>query len=117
LPASGAGPSPERFFAGSEGALGVVTEAWMRLQERPRFRASATVRFADFLKAAEAARALAQSGLYPTNARLLDAEKALVSGAGDGTRHLFLWRSRGTITSSIRGWRARSTSAASTEAR
>jgi alkyldihydroxyacetonephosphate synthase len=90
LPASGAGPSPERFFAGSEGALGVLTEAWMRLQERPRFRAATTVRFADFLEAGGAARALAQSGLSPSNARVLDAEEALVSGAGDGTRHLLL---------------------------
>ena len=35
LPASGAGPSPDRMVLGSEGTLGVVTEAWMRLQERP----------------------------------------------------------------------------------
>ena len=35
LPASGAGPSPDRLFIGSEGILGVITEAWMRLQDRP----------------------------------------------------------------------------------
>ena len=35
LPASGAGPSPDRLFLGSEGSLGVITEAWMRLQARP----------------------------------------------------------------------------------
>jgi alkyldihydroxyacetonephosphate synthase len=90
LPASGAGPQPERLFLGSEGALGIVTEAWMRLQDRPRFRAAATVRFAEFLRAAECARALAQSGLHPTNCRLLDAGEALNNGAGDGTRHLLL---------------------------
>jgi alkyldihydroxyacetonephosphate synthase len=90
LPGSGAGPSPERFIAGTEGALGVVTEAWMRLHERPRFRASTTIRFATFAEAAEAARALAQSGLHPTNCRVLDANEALVSGAGDGSKHLLL---------------------------
>lgn len=90
LPASGAGPAPERLFLGSEGALGLITEAWMRLQDRPRFRAAATVRFADFHRAAEAARALAQSGLWPQNCRLLDAEEALNNGAGDGSRHLLL---------------------------
>ncbi len=90
LPASGAGPSPDRLFAGSEGALGIVTEAWMRLQQRPRFRASATVRFPSFALAAGAARALAQSGLHPTNCRLLDAAEAVNNGAGDGTRHLLL---------------------------
>jgi alkyldihydroxyacetonephosphate synthase len=90
LPGSGAGPAPERLFLGSEGALGVITEAWMRLQDRPRFRASTTVRFADFLRAAECARALAQSGLWPQNCRLLDADEAMNNGIGDGTRHLLL---------------------------
>jgi alkyldihydroxyacetonephosphate synthase len=41
LPGSGAGPSPDRMFIGSEGILGVITEAWMRLQDRPRFRPAA----------------------------------------------------------------------------
>ena len=35
LPGSGAGPSPDRMIIGSEGALGVITEAWMRLQTGP----------------------------------------------------------------------------------
>ncbi len=90
LPASGAGPAPERLFLGSEGALGIITEAWMRLSARPRFRASAEVRFSDFLRGAEAARRLAQSGLYPQNCRLLDAGEALNSGAGDGSASLLL---------------------------
>jgi alkyldihydroxyacetonephosphate synthase len=86
LPGSGAGPAPDRLFIGSEGALGVITEAWMRLQDRPRFRASASVRFpgADgFARGAEAVRLLAQSGLNPSNCRLLDALEAANSGAGD----------------------------------
>ncbi len=43
LPGSGAGPSPDRMFLGSEGTLGVITEAWMRVQERPEHRRSTTV--------------------------------------------------------------------------
>ena len=35
LPGSGAGPSPDRMFIGSEGILGNITKAWMRLQTRP----------------------------------------------------------------------------------
>lgn len=81
LPGSGAGPSPDRLFLGSEGALGVITEAWMRLQERPRFKASASVSFADITVAMTAVRALAQSGLHPANCRLLDPGEAALSGA------------------------------------
>lgn len=79
LPGSGAGPSPDRLFLGSEGALGVITEAWMRLQDRPRWKTSAGVEFRDLASGAEAVRALAQSGLFPVNCRLLDAGEALLS--------------------------------------
>ncbi|MCC6848687.1 MAG: FAD-binding oxidoreductase [Deltaproteobacteria bacterium] len=84
LPASGAGPSPDRLFIGSEGTLGIITEAWMRLQARPTFRASASVTLPTFAAGAAAVRALAQSGLHPTNCRLLDPGEALTSGAGTG---------------------------------
>lgn len=84
LPGSGAGPDPNRLFSGSEGVLGVVTEAWMRLQDRPRFRASASVRFAAFDAAVNCVRALSQSGLNPTNCRLLDAAEVAWTGVGDG---------------------------------
>jgi alkyldihydroxyacetonephosphate synthase len=91
LPASGAGPSPERLLLGSEGTLGIVTEAWMRVQPRPRFRSSAPVHFTDLAPAVAATRALAQSGLYPSNCRLLDArEAALHAVAGDGSHVLLL---------------------------
>ncbi len=90
LPGSGAGPSPDRMFIGSEGILGVITEAWMRLQDRPTQRASASVAFTDFLAAARAARAVAQAGLYPANCRLLDANEAALNGAGSGTESVLL---------------------------
>ncbi len=81
LPGSGAGPSPDRMMLGSEGTLGIVTEAWTRLHARPVHRASASVRFADFYKAAEAVRMVAQSGLYPSNCRLIDGNESRMSGA------------------------------------
>lgn len=85
LPGSGAGPSPDRLFIGSEGILGIITEAWMRLQARPRFRAAASVTFADFTAGVRATRALAQAGLYPANCRLLDPGEALTAGVGADT--------------------------------
>ncbi|MGK8512969.1 FAD-binding oxidoreductase [Nocardia asiatica] len=83
LPASGAGPSPDRMFLGSEGVLGVITEAWMRLQDRPRWRSGASVLFADYEAAVTATRAIAQSALYPANCRLLDPVEAFINAGAD----------------------------------
>lgn len=90
LPGSGAGVSPDRMLAGSEGTLGVIVEAWMRVQPRPQHRASAGVRFADFSRAAESAQAIAQSGLNPANCRLIDAQEAQLTFAGDGSHALLV---------------------------
>lgn len=85
LPGSGAGPSPDRFMMGSEGAFGIVTEAGVRLQARPTFKATAGFRFADFFDAARAVRAVAQAGLYPANVRIVDGVELQVNGAADGS--------------------------------
>jgi alkyldihydroxyacetonephosphate synthase len=77
LPGSGAGPSPDRMFLGSEGILGIITEAWVRLRKKPAFRASASVRFKTFFDGADAVRDITQAGLYPANCRLLEAREAL----------------------------------------
>jgi alkyldihydroxyacetonephosphate synthase len=90
LPGSGAGVSPDRMLIGSEGTLGVITEAWVRVRERPRFRSSCGVRFADFTAGAAAVRALSQTGLYPANCRLIDAAEAKLTGAGDGSHALLV---------------------------
>jgi alkyldihydroxyacetonephosphate synthase len=85
LPGSGAGPSPDRMMIGSEGILGIITQAWMRLQDRPSHRAGDAVRFKDFFTAARAVRAIAQAGLYPSNCRILDPAEAYNTGAADGS--------------------------------
>ena len=89
LPGSGAGPAPDRLVIGSEGTLGVLTEAWVRVQVPPQFRASASIRFTDYYAAARCVRALAQSGLNPSNCRLLDVAETVFAGVGDG-RHSIL---------------------------
>jgi alkyldihydroxyacetonephosphate synthase len=89
LPGSGAGPSPDRLLLGSEGILGVITEAWVRVQPRPSHRAGRTVRFESFRAGADAVRAVVQAGLRPANCRLIDAleaESIPTHPAGDGER-------------------------------
>ena len=76
VPASGAGPSELRLYAGSEGTLGVITESWLKVRPRPQTRASATVVFqakgdadAAFELGAHCVRDMAQTGLQPANLR------------------------------------------------
>jgi alkyldihydroxyacetonephosphate synthase len=90
LPGSGAGPSPDRALIGSEGILGVIAEAWVRVRPRPEFKASCGVEFDDFLAATRAVREISQSGLYPSNCRLLDVLEAGTTGAGSGEKNLLV---------------------------
>jgi alkyldihydroxyacetonephosphate synthase len=90
LPGSGAGPSPDRLLLGSEGTLGVITEAWVRVRRKPAERASRAVRFADFAAGAAAVRAVVQAGLAPSNCRLVDAREAALMFAGDGSAALLV---------------------------
>ncbi len=90
LPGSGAGPSPDRMLIGSEGTLGVVAEAWLRVRPRPEFKTSCGVEFGDFSAAARAVREISQSGLHPANCRLLDASEAELTGAGRGESNLLI---------------------------
>jgi alkyldihydroxyacetonephosphate synthase len=90
LPGSGAGPSPDRALIGSEGILGVIAESWVRVRPRPQFKSSCGVEFDDFYAAARAVREISQSGLYPSNCRLLDALEAGTTGAGTGEKNLMV---------------------------
>ena len=90
LPGSGAGPSPDRLLLGSEGTLGVITEAWMRVRPRPSQRASASVVFGDLFSALDALREITQSGLRPANCRVLDEGEALLAGAGNGDQSVLV---------------------------
>lgn len=91
FPASGAAVDPNRLVIGSEGVLGVITEAWMRVRPRPAFRASASVQFSEYPAAVACVRELSQSGLSPANCRLLDPMEAMVNGVVfDGSSVLVL---------------------------
>ena len=80
LPGSGAGPSPDRMLLGSEGTLGVVTEAWLRVQPRPTHRWSATFAASDLVAGAAAVRALLHDGLLPAACRVVDGRESAVTG-------------------------------------
>ena len=64
------GPSPDRMLIGSEGILGVITEAWVRVRERPRFKPSCGVGVRRLLAAAprRSARSPSPASTRPTAA-------------------------------------------------
>ncbi len=90
LPGSGAGVSADRMLLGSEGILGVITEAWVRVQRPPVYRANVAVRFGSLMEGADAVRAICGSGLRPSNCRLLDPAEAALATAGDGKSALLM---------------------------
>jgi alkyldihydroxyacetonephosphate synthase len=90
LPGDGAGPQPERLVVGSEGILGIISEAWMRIQARPTFRATAGVRFPSWESGYEATRAIVQAKLWPANLRILDPLLAQTGAGLDGQHSLLI---------------------------
>ena len=90
LPSSGDGPDANRFFMGSEGIFGIITEATVRLQNIPTIKASALVKFTGEKAAIEATRRISQAGLNPANARLISAMESFSMGIGNGTDTVLL---------------------------
>jgi FAD/FMN-containing dehydrogenases len=73
VPASAAGPSLLELLVGSEGTLGIITEATLEVHARPEQRRYEAWSFPSFAAGAEALRALAQAGAAPDVSRLSDA--------------------------------------------
>ena len=89
LPASAAGPDVLQMLIGSEGMLGVIVEATMRIRPLPEARDYRGVLFHSFEDGAGAIRELMQRGVDVAMARLSDAEETNVSIAltrAPGTR-------------------------------
>ena len=90
VPASGAGPARDRLFLGSEGILGVITAAWLRVRRRPRFTAATAIRFEHDVEPRRRSRdrpVRAATGQLPA-ARPLEA--AMQAGVTDGGARLLL---------------------------
>ena len=79
LPAGSVGVDPNRLWCGSEGTLGIITSAWLRCVRTPTARDGCGIAFERFEDALEAARAMLQAGLYPTQLRILDPYEHMVS--------------------------------------
>lgn len=80
VPSTGAGPDPMNLILGSEGILGFITSAVMKVRQRPTFRSKANVLFQNVDDGIEACRNIAQSYLFPSNCRLLDGREAMFNG-------------------------------------
>ena len=72
VPAAAAGPDLNQAIAGSEGVLGVITRATMRLAPLPEYSDYRGYLFPSFVEGVEAARQLMRSELRPAVLRLSD---------------------------------------------
>jgi alkyldihydroxyacetonephosphate synthase len=80
-PASAAGPALRELVVGSEGVLGVISSATLRVRPAPAERHYEGWSFASFEAGLEAYRALEQSGATPDVARLSDEEETRLTMA------------------------------------
>ncbi len=99
LPAVGgsaAGPDLRELLVGSEGALGVITEATLRVRPSPVATRYEAWMLPSFAAGVEALRTLEQAGDSPDVTRLSDADEThtslIMSGAVEGRRGEFLRR-------------------------
>jgi alkyldihydroxyacetonephosphate synthase len=79
VPASAAGPDLRELLAGSEGALGVLTEVTLRVHPRPEGARHEGWFAASFAEGVEALRALVRAGAAPDIARLSDEDETRTS--------------------------------------
>lgn len=77
-PKSATGPDLARIFLGSEGTLGVITQATLACGRAPAVVSHGTYRFDGFAEGLEAVKRIAQAGLRPAVCRLLDPQDAFI---------------------------------------
>lgn len=82
LPRRRVGPDLSALLVGSEGALGIVTAATLRVHNTPIDRAFAAFSFRDVESGLEAMRCLYQAGLRPAVCRLYDPFDASLARSG-----------------------------------
>lgn len=75
VPASATGPSLLQLLIGSEGTLGVITSATMRIRRLPKTKDYRALLFKHFSDGVAAIRAMMQSGVVPAIVRLSDEDE------------------------------------------
>ncbi|UCE09632.1 MAG: FAD-binding oxidoreductase [Candidatus Thorarchaeota archaeon] len=79
MPRHSVGPDLRQLFIGSEGTLGVITEATLRLFPRPELRRFRSMAFPDVHRGLEAIRRIFRDGITPSVVRLYDPEDTAIS--------------------------------------
>eukprot|EP00698_Gefionella_okellyi_P004652 TRINITY_DN14258_c0_g1_i1.p1 TRINITY_DN14258_c0_g1~~TRINITY_DN14258_c0_g1_i1.p1 ORF type:complete len:595 (+),score=151.84 TRINITY_DN14258_c0_g1_i1:29-1786(+) len=75
VPRMSSGPDIHHIVLGSEGTMGVITEATLRIRELPAKRIYGSVVFPDFASGVAALAEVQKAGLRPANFRLVDNEQ------------------------------------------
>ena len=94
-PASAAGPDLKQVLLGSEGRLGVVTRATLRVRRLPEFEGFYGVFFHNWEEGAIAVRQIAQAGVGVSMLRLSNAMETTTTLALSGQDILVKWAGRG----------------------
>jgi alkyldihydroxyacetonephosphate synthase len=97
-PASAAGPDLKQLLLGSEGRLGVVTRATLRVQNVPESEAFYGVFFHNWEQGVSAVRAIVQAGVGVSMLRLSNAMETTTTLALSGRDNLVRWAERGLRT-------------------
>lgn len=90
VPRQAVGPDLNQLFVGSEGTLGVITSARLRLHPAPAADRRSAWGFPSFAVALEAMRRVLQRGATPAVLRLYDAVESMRNYGTDGTRCVLL---------------------------
>jgi alkyldihydroxyacetonephosphate synthase len=98
VPASAAGPDLRQIVSGSEGRLGVITSAIVRIRRQPEYEAFHGVFFRDWESGAAALRILAQEGVQVSMLRLSDAVETETTLELSGKNELVNWSRRALET-------------------